>query len=227
MALPIASLLSPSLKQLDSKPYYRDLRSLLSDFFQRNTEKSPALFVATHSTMVSLPPEILGTIQREQEMETVVVRLSELESEKKLTQILHSHINMENLNHRKNREIGIVGRRIGGEEAKSQEEEEEEKDRLLVVQFDPISSSSMQINHAIFICTRELSKRETEPSKKRPILFLVHIPPGVRNRTRSFFLDFQPHWHFFFVDELRASNQRDIERTVGAPIIELCESGEV
>jgi hypothetical protein len=44
---------------------------------------------------------------------------------------------------------------------------------------------------------------QQDQRRKKHIVFLVHLPPGVKNRTRHYSLDFDPDWTSVFVDDLR------------------------
>ncbi len=122
-------------------------------------------------------------------------RLNDIESEQKFIRIIESHL-----------------------------ESSVQQDSLLIIQFDPILSSSVQVTHSMFLCSRLILNRQI--SFKRPILFLVHIPSGVRDRTRSFVLDYYSPWTYYFVDEL-TSISFDMDRFLTTPLADLCLSHEV
>ena len=81
------------------------------------------------------------------------------------------------------------------------------KRKILLIQIDPLSSSSQHINHVQHLCTNLIFKlRESHEQQSGPfnsIVFLVHLPPGVRERERKFAFDFHDPWVYWFVDDIR------------------------
>ena len=78
----------------------------------------------------------------------------------------------------------------------------------LVVLCDPLHCSSTLISHARFVCARAMQSFCTNDThgkfNYRHIVFIMHLPPGVRNRRREYILDFNPPWDYAFVDDVRA-----------------------
>ena len=108
-----------------------------------------------------------------------------------------------------------------------------EAGKLLVVQFDPIRCSSLQVSHAKFLCGNAILTAGPR-SQGNKVLFVVHAPPGVRNRSRSFVLDYEDPWEFLFLDDLRGlvmSSKKslgwDLTGLLLTPIMKLFESGVV
>ena len=106
-----------------------------------------------------------------------------------------------------------------------------EAGKLLVVQFDPIRCSSLQVSHAKFLCGNAILTAGPK-SRGNKVLFVVHAPPGVRNRSRSFVLDYEEPWECLFLDDLRglvmsssASLGLDLSTLLHTPIMKLFEMG--
>ena len=105
--------------------------------------------------------------------------------------------------------------------------------KLLVVQFDPIRCSLLQVSHAKFLCSNAILTAVGSKSRKaNKVLFVVHAPPGVRNRSRSFVLDFEEPWECLFLDDLRGlmvSSEKslalDLAGLLHTPIMKLFELG--
>lgn len=92
--------------------------------------------------------------------------------------------------------------------------------KILFVQCDPIHCEAKVINHARQICFQQFSSFRNKLQKEmefgmsneekdrykrnlRHIVFLVHLPPGIRQRTRHFSLDLYYPWKNFFIDDIR------------------------
>eukprot|EP00012_Vannella_robusta_P014234 CAMPEP_0206210548 /NCGR_PEP_ID=MMETSP0166-20121206/17603_1 /ASSEMBLY_ACC=CAM_ASM_000260 /TAXON_ID=95228 /ORGANISM="Vannella robusta, Strain DIVA3 518/3/11/1/6" /LENGTH=159 /DNA_ID=CAMNT_0053632223 /DNA_START=259 /DNA_END=734 /DNA_ORIENTATION=- len=66
--------------------------------------------------------------------------------------------------------------------------------------------------------------------QKRHVLFLVHLPPGTKQRSRFFALDFISPWDYLFVDDLRQEDADGDSNTVKLltnSVFELVKSGAV
>ncbi|CAE7238243.1 RNF213 [Symbiodinium microadriaticum] len=82
----------------------------------------------------------------------------------------------------------------------------------LVVLCDPLHCSPSLVSHARFVCTGAMQghiSRSGEESVRRHIVFVMHLPPGVRSRRREYILDFHPPWQYAFVDDVRADGDRE------------------
>ena len=143
--------------------------------------------------------------------------MTEIESEKRFVTLLKSFLIVDGEKERKRRE---------GKEGK------EEKDGILIVQFDPVSASLAKITHAMFLVSHlfkslEITPTTTTTTPKRHIVFLLHVPPGLRDRSRYHALDFQPHWSFYFVDEMEKREEEDIRELLTSSISTLVEKNKV
>ena len=80
-----------------------------------------------------------------------------------------------------------------------------EEDLILFVQSDPIGCRQSLINHARYVCIKERAQQEYKQKEfkyRRHVVFLVHLPPGIKERDRQFTLDFISPWSYVFVDDL-------------------------
>ena len=215
--LPVPGLLSPSIqKTRNSAPYHLDFWRLLYGFFSENDEETPGLYVITHSIMSALETK---EFEERTGMGVRCARLSEIESENRLRELFEGHL----------------APTMPGWEPKEDDDQESKTSEILVMQFDPTSSNSKQMFHANFLCTQALNRRNEllaslspspPPSRyRRPIVFLVHLPPALRDRQRFYVLDYQKPWKYFYVDELEDTSSRPIEHFLRTPIHQLSNEG--
>ena len=164
--------------------------------------KKPTAAIATTYSPVTHLHE--GGLLKTLNAQVEICRLDQVKSEKSFTELVARHLDSANSS----------------------------ANRLLVVQFDPIMCSSLQINHAKHLATTALSSAPQMKGEKIAILFLVHLPPGLRTRTRHFVLDFEIGWSYAFLDDIRgftlSSDKRlDIPSLLRMPLSELFEKGVV
>jgi hypothetical protein len=180
--LPLPGLLSLTLN-LERPRYHLNLCDLLYDCFEKKMMKNDPLFVMTRTPFSPLD---LQRIEKVVGMKVSGVCVSEIESERKLIQILQNHFhpsfNRDQINSQENGNF---------------------HDELLIIQFDLITSSLVQITHAIFLTSRFFSLRLNQSTKyRRPILYLLHSPPRIRDHSLLFALDFHVHWLYYYIDEI-------------------------
>ena len=210
IASPAAMALSPSLvavEELDGKPLIAPLtltegvESLLARSAAEHVPK--ASLIMTHSPVSHLNHSLRESIDADVE----VVRLDEVKSEQSFETVLEKHF------------------------SKLSDPANTEKKFLLVVQFDPITCSPLQINHAKFLSTNRLMKIRPRPNTPSSgIVFLVHMPPGVRARSRTFVLDFEHPWESLFLDDIRGTTLEsgetvDIPTLLDTPLMKLFDMG--
>jgi hypothetical protein len=117
--------------------------------------------------------------------------------------------------------------------------------RAIVIQFDPFNTSPSQIHHATEMCTSFVLSARRRQRNCPLIVFLIHLPPGVRGHVRNFVFDFRQFWEFWFVDDVsesrRDANPREREtKSIGifsfgvpsfdlirSPVSSLCENGVI
>ena len=108
-------------------------------------------------------------------------------------------------------------------------------ENILIIQCDPIACRQSLINHARYVCVKERSQYEFDHrndmiKNKRHILFLVHLPPGTKQRSRFFALDFISPWTYLFVDDLRREEASGDSNTVALmtnSVYDLIEKGAI
>ena len=206
IAFPVPSLLSPSLRKAGRPQYHLDLFSLLLDFFATTKEEREALFISTRSPICTLQSD---EFEAESGISFSTVRLAEVESEKRFCDIVRLHFL---LSEKQGDYLGTPN------------------DHLLIIQFDPVSTSRSKITHSMYLVTqilRSLSLEGLPTGARRPILFLLHVPPGLRDRSRYYALDFQRPWHYFFVDCLQKPLRSDLEKFLHTPVTLLVDEGEI
>ena len=75
---------------------------------------------------------------------------------------------------------------------------------FLIIQADPIACGISLINHARHIAVQQNALADDLHTRgQKVVLFIVHLPPGIRERRRWFGLDFRPPFQTYFVDDLR------------------------
>lgn len=77
---------------------------------------------------------------------------------------------------------------------------------MLLMQCDPVVCSQSLINHAMYICSkaREEYLFKWQPTfGQRHVVFLVHLPNGIKNRRRHWLTALYRPWETSFVDDIR------------------------
>ena len=202
IASPAAVALSKSLLSVEGVHTHETLTSFVDELFEEGMKKRPAAAIATTYSPVTHLHE--GNLIGALNAQVEVFRLDQVKSEKSFSDLLTRHLSCASSG----------------------------ANRLLIVQFDPIMCSSLQINHAKHLATTALSAAPGMKGEKVAILFLVHLPPGLRTRTRHFVLDFEIGWSYSFLDDVRgftlSSDKRlDIPSLLRMPLNELFEKGVV
>ena len=210
IASPAAMALSPLLaavEEVDGKPLLAPLT--LKEGVERLLEVSAAKHVPKGSLIMTHSPvsHLNHSLRESIDAEVEVVRLDEVKSEQAFETALDNHF------------------------AKVRDTANKGKKFLLIVQFDPITCSPLQINHAKFLSTNRLMRtwrRANAPSSG--IVFLVHMPPGVRARSRTFVLDFEQSWEYLFLDDIRGTTLEsgetvDIPTLLDTPMLKLFDMG--
>ena len=207
IATPAAITLSPSLHSIKGTPSHNTLTSYVQEMFGRGSPGKPiSSVVMTCSPVTHLEGDVLDSLK--DIADVTRCRLDQVKSEKAFCEVVKSHL-LEGGG-------GISGK------------------RLLLVQFDPIMCSSLQINHAKFLVTNSLSSWKSQSDDETvAVLFLVHMPPGIKTRTRTFVLDFRVDWDYFFLDDIRgfvlllSQKKIDLSSLLQAPLKELFNFGVV
>ena len=84
--------------------------------------------------------------------------------------------------------------------------------KCLIFLCDPLECDPQIITHATFLCTQQRalhisnvndSNEQNQHSNRESILLIVHLPPGLSHRERSFMLDYRNPWQYAFIDDLR------------------------
>lgn len=189
IALPVVVSASPSLQALD-EPYFRDLADLQTAISRRVLPASDGTgtlaIVFTHSPASHLDDAPLALLEESaatkgmaDAVEVVHLQLAELDSERQLTDIFDGFL-----------ADGAAGA------------------KLLVVQCDPIVCRQPLIDHARYLFVRSRSRHSPPAAGRgaRHVVFLIHLPLGVRDRKRYYSLDFNLPWTYLFVDDIRVSN---------------------
>ena len=186
VARPIAVMHSSelnALKEIDYFKHHSSFASIMDNYVYPTKGLGAATLLLTHSPISHLDM-ILDEKDKNKsplKYKYSVLQLAELTSERQL----HKHL----------------------KEFYSAKEDEH---TILMVQCDPIACRQSLINHARFICMRQraqyeysMEKSNQEYTYQKHLLFIVHLPPGVRQRDRQFTLDFNAPWTYIFVDDLR------------------------
>jgi hypothetical protein len=82
-------------------------------------------------------------------------------------------------------------------------------DTQLMIQCDLISCTSTLVNHARYICVKLLSFEQD-----KQIIFVIHLPNGISQRTRWFSLNYYNKWEYYFIDDVSNTNLISIETIV-------------
>eukprot|EP01060_Flectonema_neradi_P020833 TRINITY_DN2832_c5_g1_i4.p1 TRINITY_DN2832_c5_g1~~TRINITY_DN2832_c5_g1_i4.p1 ORF type:complete len:4086 (+),score=767.97 TRINITY_DN2832_c5_g1_i4:3344-15601(+) len=73
--------------------------------------------------------------------------------------------------------------------------------KTIIVQCDPLTSAQSTIDHA-----RHIVEMQVSPANDKQIIFLIHMPPGARDRVREYKLNFLTNWVNIFVDDIRSDD---------------------
>ena len=205
IATPSALTLSNSLQNIEGASPHSTLAKYLEEMFDFSSKKPISSVVMTCSPVTHLEGEILDSLK--DIADVTRCRLDQVKSEKAFSLVVQRHLNPQ---------------------------QSTSKKRLLLVQFDPIMCSSLQINHAKFLVTNEISSWSRKSDEVVAVLFLVHMPPGIKARSRTFVLDFRVNWDYLFLDDIRGfiltkqlSQKISLPSLLQAPIKELFDLGLV
>ena len=177
IATPSALTLSNSLRGIKGVAQHSNLTSYVKEMFDCSSNKPISSVVMTCSPVTHLEGDVLDSLK--DIAEVTRCRLDQVKSEKAFSLVVKRHL--------------------------TPQEEMPSGKRLLLVQFDPIMCSSLQINHAKFLVTNEMSswRSSSRGEETVAVLFLVHMPPGIKARARTFVLDFRVDWDYLFLDDIR------------------------
>ena len=193
IARPIAVMNSKILKSI-SPNYFKDHSSLSSlvekslfssssNVDQQQQQFGSMCFILTHSPISHLEDSLKNsTCKKLNSIPHEIIQIGELTSERQVYKFLNDFYS-----------------------------NNDSDERILFIQCDPIGCSQSLINHTRFICTKERSQYEynlsNQPSSssftKHHVIFLTHLPPGTKQRSRFFALDFMKPWDYYFIDDLR------------------------
>ena len=99
--------------------------------------------------------------------------------------------------------------------------------RVLIVQCDPMTSSQATIEHARRTAQR-VKHCAASPGDAHVVLFLVHLPPGVRHCDRVYHANFYKEWDMFFLDDVAEPDMDDpTSLLLHRPLLELVRSGHI
>ena len=118
------------------------------------------------------------------------------------------------------------------------------KSELLIIQCDPIVCKQSLIDHARQVIIQQLNRfhygnkeKGIELDKNYHVLFVIHLPQGIKMRKRQFSLDFYSTWEYVFIDDLRESNDEELSSNTAESlttltllnhsVYELIQSGRV
>ena len=183
--------------------YHPNLLSVVDDAFKCTMRRPLASILMTFSPVTHLEDHVVESLNAD----VTLCRLDQVKSESSFKTLISNHL--------------------------TSPKQSEHSRRLLLVQFDPIMCSSLQINHAKFLVTSAIETCRPKTTDRLAVLFLVHMPPGLRNRTRTFVLDFEMGWTSYFLDDIRglvipSNNQKlDLPSLLRTPLDGLFESGVV
>ena len=200
IACPAAVALSESLQKVDEPACHPDFCATVDAIFKHQVNGLVASLVMTYSPVSDLDEPMKESLNAK----VTVVRLDEVKSEKSFIYLLNNYL----------------------DKAGSEEKE------LLIIQFDPIMCSALQVNHSKFLCTSALMKHKAgrHGGFAHPIgvIFLVHMPPGVRDRARNFVLDYEDPWVCMFLDDLKGAKLQygvDLPTLLHTPFLKLFDYG--
>ena len=217
IAFPAAVALSPSLQKVDEPACHPDFKTGVQEIFRHQRGGLPTVsLVMTYSPVSHLDDQMLESLDG---IDVERVRLDEVKSEKAFTALVERYLNDE----------GVRSSGSGSGSGSGN------KKRALVIQFDSIMCSPLQVNHAKFLCTDALARYESQKKKtkkgEKAIVFLVHMPPGVKERARSFVFDFEEPWIYLFLDDLRGletsvgGGSLDVSTLLHMPLLEFFDKG--
>jgi hypothetical protein len=98
------------------------------------------------------------------------------------------------------------------------------KESSLIIQCDPISCKQSLINHAQYLCIQQKNLSEASGllyNKHRNIIFMIHLPPGISNKTSNFSLDFNLPWKYYFIDDLRDESKLPLDKIINNSVFHL------
>ena len=167
--------------------YHSNLSSVVNELFSHVRKKPLASILMTFSPVTHLEDHIVESL----EADVTLCRLDQVKSEASFKNLVSGHL--------------------------TSTKESKHSKKLLLVQFDPIMCSSLQINHAKFMVTNAIETCRPKTADKFAVLFLVHMPPGMRSRTRTFVLDFEMGWSSFFLDDIRGLIIPSIKQELDLP----------
>ena len=72
----------------------------------------------------------------------------------------------------------------------------------VIVQCDPLTSAQSTIDHA-----RHIAETQRAGGNNKHIVFLVHVPPGARDRVREYKLNYLSGWANYFIDDIRKDDE--------------------
>ena len=198
IACPAAVALSKSLQSIDEPSCHPDFTTTVDQIFKHEANGLVASLVMTYSPVSDLDDTMIESLKAK----ITVIRLDEVKSERSFITLLDHFL----------------------EKAGTAEKE------LLIIQFDPIMCSALQVNHSKFLCTQALLHHKSRKGFAHPIgvLFLVHMPPGVRDRARNFVLDYEEPWVCMFLDDLKGAKLQygvELPTLLHSPFLKLFDYG--
>eukprot|EP01063_Lacrimia_lanifica_P019635 TRINITY_DN2709_c0_g1_i1.p1 TRINITY_DN2709_c0_g1~~TRINITY_DN2709_c0_g1_i1.p1 ORF type:complete len:3358 (+),score=963.91 TRINITY_DN2709_c0_g1_i1:646-10074(+) len=106
---------------------------------------------------------------------------------------------------------------------------EREGSGVVAVQCDPMSSPQQTIDHARRIAesmAREWQTSNEDPTVQKHVVFIVHTPPGAKNKNRSFSVVFSNLWSLYFIDDVSDDDASTLP-FLSKPITELIEDATI
>lgn len=100
---------------------------------------------------------------------------------------------------------------------------------LFIMQCDSLAAKADVIRHAMWVCQQEQARAEEkhgpEALRSRRVLFVLHLPPSVRNRVRRFPLSLATGWDYFYCDELTTSSDLHLRELIELDAVALHDRG--
>jgi hypothetical protein len=208
IAMPAAVAISSTLKELaDTPDYIPDFPSAVDLIFkesaipfQGDKPLVETAVVMTQSPVSALDSRVMTELGKGTRHDRII-HMDDIKSEKAFAEIVLDYLLRGN----------VVG---NGKENEDEGKGSAVDSSILVIQVDPLQNSSLQINHAKFICSDLLSKYEKEIlaiNERKALIFLIHLPPASRDKARHFVLDFHSPWQYWFVDDVRGFGKLSLQ----------------
>ena len=92
----------------------------------------------------------------------------------------------------------------------------------IIVQCDPLTSAQRTIDHA-----RHIAESQVAGGNKKHIVFLIHMPPGARDRIREYKLNYLSKWTNYFIDDIRTDDEGYTASLLNNSLSKLISDGKI